>query len=141
MALGFTPYLMFDGTTREAMTHYASVFGGELDLLTYGDGMGEEGEMKDLIMHSSLYVERGAQIMAADLFPGQASNGLGTIALSASEDDPEENIRIASWWEKLVPDAEISIPLDTAPWDPRSRFGQLKDRFGAEWMFLVGPTE
>lgn len=141
MALGMTPYLMFDGTAREAMTYYASVFGGELDLLTYGDGMGDEGETKDRIMHSSLYLDRGAHVMAADLFPGQPSNGLGTIALSASDDDPGENRQLVAWWEKLAEDSEVSIPLEAAPWDPNGLFGQLKDGFGTEWMFVVGPTE
>ena len=141
MALGFTPYLMFDGTAREAMTFYQSVFGGELELLTYGEGMGDDSESKDRIMHSSLYLERGAHIMGADLFPGQPTNGLGTNALCASDDDQEENARIAGWWERFAPDSEIIVPLDAAPWDPESKYGHLKDRFGAEWMFIVGPTE
>ncbi|GAA1818381.1 VOC family protein [Nesterenkonia flava] len=141
MALGMTPYLQFPGTAREAMTFYADVFEGELDLLTYGEGMGDDGEHRDRIMHSSLYVERGAHIMAADLFEGMPGNGLGTIALSASEDTPEENSRIASWWEKFAPKSDITVPLATAPWDPNGLFGQLKDSFGVEWMFLVGPTE
>ncbi|WP_120003883.1 VOC family protein [Nesterenkonia muleiensis] len=141
MAFGFTPYLMFPGTARAAMTYYADIFGGELDLLTYGEGMGEEGETKDRIMHSSLYLERGAHLMGADLFPGQPTNGLGTTALSASDDDQEENARLASWWEKFAPDSEVIVPLDTAPWEPDSKYGHLRDRFGAEWMFMVGPTE
>lgn len=138
MARGMTPYLMFSGTAREAMTYYASIFGGELELLTYGEGMGDEGETKDRIMHGSLFLDRGTHVMAADLFPGQESNGLGTIALSCSDDDPEENRQLVSWWEKLAPDSEISMPLDAAPWDPNGLFGQLKDRFGAEWMFVIG---
>lgn len=141
MALGFTPYLMFDGTAREAMSYYASVFGGELDLLTYGEGMGEEGDTKDRIMHSSLYLERGAHVMAADLFPGQQSNGLGTISLTSSDDDPEESARLAQWWEKFAPESEISLPLEPAPWDPNDKFGQLRDKFGVEWMFIIGATE
>lgn len=141
MALGMTPYLMFPGTAREAMTYYASVFGGELELLTYGDGMGDEGETKDRIMHSSLFLDRGTHVMAADLFPGQESNGLGTIALSSSDDDLAENRQLVSWWEKLAAESEISMPLDAAPWDPNGLFGQLTDRFGTEWMFVIGPTE
>lgn len=140
MALGMTPYLMFEGNARAAMTFYATVFGGELDLLTYGEGMGDDGEHAGRIMHSSLYLDRGAHLMAADLFPGQTANGLGTIALSTSENDPGQNARIASWWERLAPDSDISIPLDAAPWEPTSRFGQLRDTFGTEWMFMIGPT-
>jgi uncharacterized glyoxalase superfamily protein PhnB len=32
-----SPYLHFDGTCREAMTFYQSVFGGELRLMTVGE--------------------------------------------------------------------------------------------------------
>ncbi len=132
---------MFDGTARQAMEFYASVFGGELDVLTYAEGMGEEGELKDRLMHSSLYLERGAHVMAADTFPGQSAS-LGTVALSTAEEDScEENARIASWWEKLAPESRITVPLDAAPWDPNSRYGQLTDPYGVEWMFMVGPTE
>ncbi|TLP97413.1 VOC family protein [Nesterenkonia salmonea] len=141
MALGMTPYLMFDGTARDAVTYYASIFGGETELLTYEEGMNEQGEARDRIMHSSVYLERGAQIMAADVFPGQQSNGLGTLALSASEDDPEENSRIVGWWHQLLPESEVVVPLDAAPWDPSSKYGQLKDQFGVEWMFLVAATD
>ena len=141
MALGMTPYLMFDGTAAEAMTYYAEIFGGELELLTYGEGLGDDGPTKDRIMHSSLYLERGAHVMAADLFPGQPSNGLGTVALSPSEDDVGLNARIVGWWEAIAPDSEVSLPLAEAPWDPNSTFGQLKDKYGVEWMFMAGPTE
>lgn len=140
MALGMTPYLMFEGNARAAMTFYATVFGGELDLLTYGEGMGDDGEHAGRIMHSSLYLDRGAHIMGADLLPGQPASGLGTIAISASEDDSGQNARIASWWEQLAPESEISIPLEAAPWEPASRFGQLRDKFGTEWMFMISPT-
>ena len=140
MTLGMTTYLQFPGSAREAMTFYAEVFGGELDLLTYGQGMGDESANKDLIMHSSLFLERGAHLMAADLRDGRTGSGLGTIALSASDDDPAENARIASWWDKFTQQSEISVPLEPAPWDPNGQFGQLRDRFGVEWMFLVGPT-
>ncbi|WP_022871739.1 VOC family protein [Nesterenkonia alba] len=138
MALGFTPYLMFNGTAREAMTYYAEVFGGELDLLTYGEGMGVDDDSQDRIMHSSLYLERGAHIMGADLFPGQVANGLGTISLTSSDETADDNARIAQWWERFAPEAEISIPLEAAPWNPEDRFGQLKDKFGVEWMFILG---
>lgn len=70
----------------------------------------------------------------------RTGSGLGTIALSASDDDPAENARIASWWDRFTQQSEISVPLEPAPWDPNGQFGQLRDRFGVEWMFLVGPT-
>ena len=46
------PYLNFDRTTREAMEFYQSVFGGDLNVMTFGD-MGDEGDTKDGVMHPS----------------------------------------------------------------------------------------
>lgn len=140
MTIGMTTYLQFPGNAREAMMRYAEIFGGELDLLTYAEGMGDESENSDRIMHSSLFLARGAHIMAADLPEGWSGNGLGTVALSASDDDPAENARIASWWDRLAEQSAITVPLAEAPWDPNSRFGQLRDQFGVEWMFMIGPT-
>ena len=38
------PYLTFDGNSREAIEFYQDVFGGELDVNTFGDfGMIERG--------------------------------------------------------------------------------------------------
>lgn len=138
MSIGLTPYLQFPGTAREALEFYAEVFDGELEAHTYGEIMGLQDENKDLLMHGSLYMERGAHIMAADLWPGSTGNGLGTMSLSSSESDPEENARILSWWAPLSEGAEIQIPLGPAPWSEQDQFGQLKDRFGVEWMFVIG---
>ena len=38
MSISLAPYLNFpQGQTREAMTFYQSVFGGKLDISTFGD--------------------------------------------------------------------------------------------------------
>jgi uncharacterized glyoxalase superfamily protein PhnB len=42
MASRLNPYLNFPGTTRQAMELYASVFGGELTVMTFADA-GAEG--------------------------------------------------------------------------------------------------
>lgn len=133
MAIGMTPYLQFPGTAREALELYHSVFGGELSFMTYAEGMGEEGESRDRIMHGSLYIGRGVHLMAADLPEGMSGNGLGTIALSVSEANAGENGTIEEWWAKLSAHAEVTMPLETAPWG--DKFGMLKDTFGVEWMF------
>jgi uncharacterized glyoxalase superfamily protein PhnB len=31
------PYLTFSGTTRQAMSRYHEIFGGRLDVMTFGD--------------------------------------------------------------------------------------------------------
>ncbi|WP_309082415.1 VOC family protein [Zhihengliuella sp.] len=138
MTIGLTPYLQFPGTAREALDFYHAVLGGELDTSTYAEGMGEEGETKDLIMHGSLYVDRGTHIMASDLPPGMEGNGFGTMALSSSGDSTEENGRLEQWWEGLSDGATVNLPLETAPWG--DKFGQLTDRFGVSWMFNIAAS-
>ena len=46
MAARLNPYLNFNGTTREAMTFYQQVLGGDLAINTFGE-FGQEGEGSD----------------------------------------------------------------------------------------------
>lgn len=136
MAIGLTPYLQFPGTAREAMEFYHSVLGGEFSAMTFAEGMGAEDETKDLIMHSSLYVDRGLHLMASDMEPGQQPRGYATLALSSSGGDAEEDARLEECWHALTDGADVQEPLATAPWG--DRFGMLTDRYGVTWMVNLG---
>ena len=70
MASRLNPYLNFDGTAREAMTRYQEIFGGRLDLMTFGQ-YGMEGDGADGIMHAYLETDDGFVLMASDMPPGQ----------------------------------------------------------------------
>ena len=52
------PYLSFTDNAREAMEFYRSVFGGDLNVMTFGD-MGDEGDTKDGVMHAQLTTPDG----------------------------------------------------------------------------------
>ena len=58
MPVLLNPYLTLDGTAREAMTLYQSVFGGELSVMTFGD-MGAEGDLAAKVMHAHLATPDG----------------------------------------------------------------------------------
>lgn len=131
MSIGLTPYLLFPGTARTALEFYHSVFAGEMDMMTYAQGMGAEDETKDLIMHGSLFVDRGIHLMASDAPPG-APGVLGTVSLSNSAPDDAEHTTLEQWWEKLSEGAEITEPLAKSPWG--DTFGMLTDKFGVPWM-------
>ena len=47
------PYVLFPGLAREALTRYQEVFGGELDLHTYGE-FGRSDGPADAIAHGGL---------------------------------------------------------------------------------------
>jgi PhnB protein len=68
MTSRLNPYLNFRESTREAMTFYQEVFGGELTLNSYGDfGMTESPDELHKIMHSQLDTPAGFVLMCADV--------------------------------------------------------------------------
>lgn len=67
MSIGLTPYLRFAGDAKEAMEFYHQVLGGELSMLTFQEGMNDNNPaVAGLIMHASIFVERGLHLMASD---------------------------------------------------------------------------
>ena len=68
-----TPYLMFDGNCREAMEFYKSCFGGELQVMTFGEapedacpgGTKPTEENKNKVMHACLTSD-DCVLMASD---------------------------------------------------------------------------
>ncbi len=142
MAL-LNPYIHFLGNAREAMEFYRSVFGGELTLSTFGEfqmpGLGVDEA--DKIMHGQLTTPAGFTLMGSDtpstMLPVADGTRI-TVSLSGSEADD-----LRGYWERLAEGANVTVPLDVAPWG--DSYGQLVDRFGIEWMVDIaaegGPGE
>ncbi len=135
MTISITPYLSFQANAREAMEYYHSVFGGELSMMTFAEGMGDQVDpaTPDQIMHSSLYVERGFHLMGSDTPEGMPMGANGTLALSADGSSSGDNPPLREYWDKLSADGQILEPLEVAPWG--DAFGMLTDRYGITWMF------
>jgi PhnB protein len=128
MSVILNPYIGFKDQARAAMEFYQSVFGGELNVMNFGDVPGTESpETKGLVMHSQLTTDNGLTIMAADTTEEPYN---GSISLSG---DDEATIR--GYWDKLVVGGEVGEPLVQAPWG--DTFGMLKDKFGIHWMFNI----
>lgn len=140
MTIALNPYLQFDGITRKAMEFYHRVLGGELSVLTFGDGMRETNpDLASKIMHSSLYLDRGIHIMASDVPPGMPMGPNGTISLSSDDAAGGDAGLLTSWWEHLLEDAEVTMPLEQAPWG--DHYGQLRDKFGVTWMINIPASQ
>jgi PhnB protein len=125
------PYLHFDGTARDAIALYQSVFGGELSLNTFGE-MGVEGEKADQLMHAQLEAPNGFVIMAADTPPGETLTRGSDVTLSLSGDDESE---LRGWFDALSEGGEVHVPLEKQMWG--DVFGQCADRYGVTWMVNI----
>jgi PhnB protein len=136
MAVTLNPYLNFAGTTREAMTFYHSVLGGELTMSTFGE-YGAEGPAADGIMHAQLATDDGLTLMASDLPPGQEESFTPGSMMSCSLSGDGERLR--AFWDGLSEGATVTMPLEKQMWG--DEFGMLVDRFGTPWMVNIAGGE
>jgi PhnB protein len=128
------PYLSFRGAAREAMTAYPGNFGGELNLMTFGDmGMTEHDGSPipaDGVMHGQLTTDQGFTLMGADQPESMGEPKNGQISLSGDEHD-----LLRGYFDGLAEGGSVDLPLNKAPWG--DWFGQCTDRFGISWMVNI----
>ena len=130
MASILNPYLNFAASARTAMEFYRDVFGGDLNVMTFGD-MG--GEPADGVMHAQLSTPAGFTLMASDMPPGDTPPGTtGPISISLSGDDEAD---LTGWFEKLADGGTVLEPLKQQVWG--DAFGMCTDRFGITWLVNI----
>ena len=131
MTIALSPYLNFAGTTREAMEFYHDVFGGRLDITTFGDF--KLADMPaDGVMHAALVTDQFT-VYASDAMPGAEASWNGTrVYLSLMGDDAET---LTVWFYRLAEHGRISMPLEKQMWG--DTYGQVVDRYGIEWMVNI----
>lgn len=132
MTTKLNPYLNFRDGTREAMSFYAAVFGGELTMSTFAEagGMGVDEAEQGKVLHSQLDTESGLTLMAADVPSSMEVAHNGTISLSGGDE-----MRLRGYWDRLTEGASITVPLETAPWG--DAFGMFTDKFGVNWLVNI----
>lgn len=128
------PYMHFKDNAREAMEFYKLVFGGELTMSTFKEGMGDSGPTADNIMHSMLIIGPEMTLMAADTPDHMEYNPGASIELSLSGDTADEE-KLTDYWNKLSEGGKVAVPLDKAPWG--DTFGMLTDKFGIGWLVNI----
>ena len=126
----FTPYLNFNGDTREAMTFYAKCFDAQVNIQTFGDvGMDQTEGSTDRTVHARL--ENGsAVLMASDTQAGQEVHRGDDYWVNAESETVEEQ---AKAFAALSEGGKVLMELQDTFWG--ARFGMLKDKFGVNWMF------
>lgn len=134
-------YLNFPGNAEEAFNFYKTVFGTEFigkGLQRFGDIPAESGHppvpdnIKKMILHVELPVLGGHVIMATDApkemgFDLQSGNNMH-ICL-----EPSTRVETEKLFNALSEGGKVSMPL--ADMFFGAYFGELKDKFGINWMF------
>jgi PhnB protein len=135
MTVLLNPYVNFQANAREAMEFYQSVFGGELNVMGFGDipGMPVEEADKNKVMHSQLNADNGMVLMAADT-PSHMEFAAfnGSISLSGG---PEDEATLTGYFKALGEGGQVPQPLEKAPWG--DTFGMLVDKFGVSWLMNI----
>lgn len=130
------PYLFFSGTCKEAMTHYQSVLGGQLEVMTFADLPSDEEAPPfevdpSAVMHAALMFGDGDLLMASDDPTGDGS-GVKGVSLNVTLTDHDEARRI---FDALADGGSIDMPMGETFWSPL--FGTCTDRFGVSWMVNI----
>ncbi|SEF37410.1 PhnB protein [Amycolatopsis pretoriensis] len=148
MSLTTSAHLNFTGQARAALEFYASVFGGQATVVTYGD-FGMPAELPDAgkVVFGQVTADNGFRVLAYDVpgTDGPATPGAPTTRrengttitkepffLSVRGETVDE---VAPLWKGLAEGATVIEEFGPAPWAPA--FGMLADRFGVTWIVDV----
>jgi PhnB protein len=139
MSTTLTPYLGFNGNTREAFGFYEKALGAKIQtMMSYADmpkpamtpTEGCEGGMPsgDGIMHACLVLPGGAMLFAGDTPPGAPHHGNKGVMLALQYDTTDQ---AHTAFQALAQGGTVTMPLAPAFWS--KTFGMLTDRFGVSW--------
>ena len=135
MASRLNPYLNFNGSARQALDFYRSVFGGNLTLSTFAEFGMTEAPDADKIMHGQLETEVGYTIMAADVPGHMEYKPAAGFSVSLSGDDAV----LREYFEKLAVGGAVTMPLAKQVWG--DEFGMCVDQFGIDWLVNISQPQ
>jgi PhnB protein len=136
MASRLNPYISFNGNARQAMEFYKDVFGGELNMNTFGEFGQPDSPDADKIMHAQMEAPNGFTLMASDTPQGMSYNPGDTMTVSLSGDDTAE---LRGYWDKLAAAGKVTMPLEKQMWG--DEFGMVIDQFGIPWMVNIAQPQ
>jgi PhnB protein len=145
MPTTLTPYLSFDGKTREAFVFYQNALGAKIQtMMSYADlpasampteGCGDAGAPAgDGIMHACLALPGGAMLFAGDTPQGMLHEGVKGVMLALQYDTVDQ---AHSAFQALSRGGQVTMPMAPAFW--AETFGMLTDRFGVSWAVNGAP--
>jgi PhnB protein len=122
------PYIHFPGTTREALSFYADVFGGSAQLHTFAEFSRDDGP-GDAIAHGYL-VDGPVELFGADAVgddPAFRCEGLMLSLLGTADAS-----RLRQWFSRLSEGGRVVDDLQQRPWGASD--GRVIDRYGLHWL-------
>ena len=126
-----TTYVNYPGTCAEAFRFYEKHLGGKIAMLmTHGQAPDQSRvppELKDAVLHAQIAVG-GTTLMGADIPSAQPMRS-AYLSLGVDSDAEAERIFAA-----LADGGEVFMPMQETFF--ATRFAQLRDRFGINWMIL-----
>ena len=142
MPTTLTPYLAFNGNTRDAFRFYEQVLGAKTEIMMSFNDMpkmpapaaapadGCEGGMPsgDGIMHACLALPGGARLMAGDAPSHMPYEGIkgAMMALQYNTTDQAQTV-----FHALSQGGHVTMPLGPTFW--AKTFGMVTDKFGVSW--------
>ena len=126
-------HLNFGGNCEEAFQAYAASLRAELSLQRFGETPGCEdmpASQKDKVMHARLQ-KGNAVLMASDNHPDHPYEGVKGCSVALTLDEVEEADRI---FNELAQGGTVIMPMQETFF--ATRFAQLRDRFGINWMIM-----
>src|SRR3954447_22597058 len=127
-----TTYVNFAGTCAEAFHYYEQNLGAKIGMMmTHGQSPEptpySTGEQKDAVLHARIAIG-GAEIAGADV-PKAEPMRSAYLTLHTESDSEAERI-----FSALSAGGQLLMPMQETFF--ASRFGQVRDRFGINWMVL-----
>lgn len=133
MAIQLSPYINFKDNAREAFTFYQSIFGGKLELNTFGEfHASDDPAEQDKIMHAMLTLDSGEAFMGADTPNSMEFRQPWGFCVSLSGDEADT---LRDWFAKLSEGGTVGMPMEKQIWG--DEFGMCNDKFGVGWMVNI----
>ena len=124
-------YVNFAGRCAEAFRFYEKHLGGTISMMMKNEEAPDQRqiapEWKDAVLHARIAIG-GTELMGADI-PNAQPMRSAYLSLSVDSDGEAERI-----FSALADDGEVFMAMQETFF--ATRFGQLRDRFGINWMIL-----
>jgi PhnB protein len=124
-------YVNFAGTCAEAFRYYEKHLAGKIAMMmTHGQAPDQsrvKPEWKDAVLHARISLG-GTELMAADI-PNAQPMRSAYLTLGTDSDIEAERI-----FSALSDGGQVLMPMEETFF--ASRFGQVRDRFGINWMIV-----